>query len=300
LDGEGIAFKAIDACAMVIKQTADITPDGFTNLRFAALANVPPGSPFLPAAYHKKNGVPSFAIAIEAGDLAVDAVQQAASLQDLRRIFIDTIEKQAETLALLAKKLSKKFGAAFLGIDFSLAPYPKVEQSIGTAIELMGVPAVGGHGSLAAVAILADLLDQAQFQKVGFNGVMLPVMEDSSLAMRVLGGDLEIKDLLLYSTVCGTGLDTIPLPGEVTQEQLYAILLDLAVLAQRLGKPLTARMMPVPGKLVGDATDFDFEYFANSRVMDLKAQPLTGIIAQDENYHLARRQIREVDQENYD
>jgi uncharacterized protein (UPF0210 family) len=232
--------------------------------------------------------------------LAVDAVQQAASLQDLRRIFIDTIEKQAETLALLAKKLSKKFGAAFLGIDFSLAPYPKVEQSIGTAIELMGVPAVGGHGSLAAVAILADLLDQAQFQKVGFNGVMLPVMEDSSLAMRVLGGDLEIKDLLLYSTVCGTGLDTIPLPGEVTQEQLYAILLDLAVLAQRLGKPLTARMMPVPGKLVGDATDFDFEYFANSRVMDLKAQPLTGIIAQDENYHLARRQIREVDQENYD
>ena len=87
------------------------------------------------------------------------------------------------------------------------------------------------------------------------------------------------KDLLLYATVCGTGLDTLPLPGDVTVEQLYALLLDVAALSQRLAKPLTARLMPVPGKVAGDATQFDFPYFANSRVLALEAASLTGILA---------------------
>jgi uncharacterized protein (UPF0210 family) len=148
------------------------------------------------------------------------------------------------------------------------------------------VPALGDHGSLAAVAFLAEALDQAQFQRTGFSGVMLPVMEDTDLAKRALEGKLAINDLLLYSAVCGTGLDTIPLPGDVSIEQLHAILLDLAALAQRLGKPLTARLMPIPGKQAGDPIEFDFEYFANSRVMDLKSQPLTGLMAGDEDYKI--------------
>ncbi len=177
----------------------------------------------------------------------------------------------------------------FGGIDFSLAPYPQAAHSIGTAIEGLGVPSIGEPGSLAAIAILAEALDQAQFKRTGFNGIMLPVMEDTVLAKRALEGRLAISDLLLYSAVCGTGLDTIPLPGEVSEEQLYGILLDLAALAQRLGKPLTARLMPIPGKKGGDATEFDFEYFANSRVMDLKSQPLTGLLAGDVEYKITRR-----------
>lgn len=76
--------------------------------------------------------------------------------------------------------------------------------------------------------------------------------------------------------MCGTGLDTIPLPGDTTPEALAGVLLDLAALAVRLDKPLTARLMPVPGKQAGEATNFDFPYFANSRVMALKYKPISG------------------------
>ena len=106
---------------------------------------------------------------------------------------------------------------------------------------------------------------------------MLPLLEDAILAKRASEGLLGIKDLLLYSTVCGTGLDTIPLPGEVTADQLTAILFDLAALSVRLDKPLTARLMPIPGKLAGDPTTFDFPYFANSKIADVQAESLSNL-----------------------
>jgi uncharacterized protein (UPF0210 family) len=118
---------------------------------------------------------------------------------------------------------------------------------------------------------------------------MLPVLEDAVLAKRAADGSLTVTDLLLYSAVCGTGLDTIPLPGDVSEEQLAAVLLDLAALAQRLGKPLTARLMPVPGKQAGDPTGFDFAFFANSRVMPIRAQPLKGLFSGDETFDLKAR-----------
>ncbi|HEX9617658.1 MAG TPA: DUF711 family protein, partial [Anaerolineales bacterium] len=98
-------------------------------------------------------------------------------------------------------------------------------------------------------------------------------------------------DLLLYSAVCGTGLDTVPLPGDVTVGQLQAILLDLAALAQRLEKPLTARLMPIPGKAAGEDTGFDFAYFANSRVLSVRAEPLGGLLAGDETWQLRSRKV---------
>ena len=76
---------------------------------------------------------------------------------------------------------------------------------------------------------------------------MLPVLEDSTLAARSETGLLSVKDLLMYSSVCGTGLDTVPLPGDITQEMIESLLLDIAALSLRLDKPLTARLMPVPG-----------------------------------------------------
>jgi uncharacterized protein len=77
-------------------------------------------------------------------------------------------------------------------------------------------------------------------------------------------------------------LDTVPLPGDSTPEQITALLLDVAALALRLNKPLIARLMPIPGKQAGDPTGFDFSYFANGRVMALPAAPLTGLLAGDE------------------
>jgi uncharacterized protein (UPF0210 family) len=178
-----------------------------------------------------------------------------------------------------------KFG----GIDFSLAPFPSEELSLGTALERLGVPGLGAHGSLAAAAILADTMDQADFPRAGFSGLMLPVLEDATLARRAAEGSLGVMDLLLYSAVCGTGLDTIPLPGDTDTEQLSAVLLDLASLSLRLAKPLTARLMPIPGKKAGDPTGFDFAYFANSRVLPLHAVPLGRFLRGDESFGLKKR-----------
>ena len=146
-------------------------------------------------------------------------------------------------------------------------------------MERLGLPAVGWHGSLTAAAILTDTLDRAEYRRTGFNGLFLPVLEDACLATRAAQGVLTVKDLLLYSAVCGTGLDTVPLPGDTTAGQMYPVLLDLAALSQRLDKPLTARLMPVPGKKACDPTGFAFSYFANSRVLALESEPLTGLLA---------------------
>jgi uncharacterized protein (UPF0210 family) len=102
------------------------------------------------------------------------------------------------------------------------------------------------------------------------------VLEDSILAKRAAEGTLTIKDVLLYSAVCGTGLDTIPLPGDTTSEQLIPLLLDLCALALRLDKPLTARLMPVPGKEAGDDTNFNFAFFAPSKVMAIESAKLNS------------------------
>ena len=283
-----VSLPAVRACAQVIHQAATLEANGFANLRFAALANVPPWAPFFPAAYHQGKS-PAFALALEAADLAVSAFTEAQSLQDARQKLVDRVEAHARDLQTIAQRLADAYGVEFKGLDFTLAPFPQPDKSIGAALELLGLPALGLSGSLAASAFLTEAIDRAVFKRSGFNGLMLPLLEDATLAARGAQGVLSVTDLLLYSAVCGTGLDTIPLPGETSVEQLNALLLDLAALALRLGKPLTARLMPIPGKAAGDDTDFDFEYFANSKVLALPAEPLTGLLAGDENIAIQHR-----------
>jgi uncharacterized protein (UPF0210 family) len=153
----------------------------------------------------------------------------------------------------------------------------------------MGISKIGLHGSLAAAAILTESIDRADFPHTGFSGFMQPVLEDSILAKRAAEGTLTIKDALLYSTVCGTGLDTIPLPGDTTAEQLVPLLLDISALALRLDKPLTARLMPVPGKKAGDETNFDFGFFANSKEMALDSEALNSPFNGNEVLQIKKR-----------
>jgi len=284
----GISLPAINACAEVIVQTAQIGLNGFANLNFAALANVPPGAPFFPAAYHDGDE-PAFALAMETADVAVSAFEQAQTVDDGRRTMIAALEENAKTLVKTADFLKYKHMLKFGGIDYSLAPFPEETRSLGAAFERMGVPRVGLHGSLAAAAILTEAIDRARFPRAGFSGLMMPVLEDAVLAFRAAEGRLTVKDLLLYSAVCGVGLDTVPLPGDVTSGQIAALLLDISALALRLDKPLTARLMPVPGKQAGDITSFDFGFFANSRVMALKAEPLGKALGGSETFELRRR-----------
>ncbi len=284
----GVSLPAVHCCAEVIKQASSISPDGFANLRFAALANVRPDAPFFPAAFSSSDR-PGFALALEAADLAIEAVAHAATLEEARLALVNLVEFHASRLTEVCTALEKSRHFEFKGLDFTLAPYPTEEFSIGTALERLGVPAVGLHGSLAAVAFLTDALDRANFQRTGFNGVFMPVLEDSVLALRAAEGFLGVKDLLLLSAVCGTGLDVVPLPGDISVDQIYALLLDLAVMALRLDKPLTARLMPIPGKRIGDPTGFDFAFFANSRVMPVEARPLAGLLAGNETFKIRSR-----------
>ncbi|NOY98520.1 MAG: DUF711 family protein [Chloroflexi bacterium] len=281
---KGISLTAVKACAEVIVRAAPLAPDGFANLRFAALAAVKAGAPFFPAAYHRGDE-PAFALATEAADLAVQAFSGAKTIESGRRALAAEIEKHGRELTRIAEALNPKF----LGIDFSLAPFPEDAISLGGAMERLGVSKVGLHGSLAAAAILTEAIQRADFRHTGFNGMMLPVLEDSTLATRAAEGTLTVKDLLLYSAVCGTGLDTIPLAGDVSREQVAALLLDVAALAVRLAKPLTARLMPIPGKQAGDETGFDFAFFANSRVMALDSAGLNAPLSGDETIHILAR-----------
>lgn len=285
----GVYLPAVRSCAEVIVRNATLSPDGFANLRFAALANVPPSGPFFPAAYYDTE-TPTFALAMEAADLAVQAFENARSVEEGRQVLVNELENHGRKLAYAAEPLKFRFNARFGGIDFSYAPYPGEAVSLGAAFEKLGAPKIGLHGSMAAASILTDALDQADFHRAGFCGLMMPVLEDSVLAARAADGMLTVKDLLMYLAVCGTGLDTVPLPGDVTVEQISALLLDIAVLSLRLHKPLTARLMPLPGKKAGDSVEFDFEYFSNSKVMALQAEPLGRLFASNETFTVKPRQ----------
>jgi uncharacterized protein len=273
----GVSLSAARACARAIQQASTIAPDGFANLRFAALANVAPGAPFFPAAYHR-GGPPALAVATEGAELAVDALRDVPALATARRRLVSMVEAHATALTRFVQRVAAEHEVNFLGIDFSLAPYPEPSRSLGAALESFGIPAAGLSGTLAAAAFLTDCLDRAQFMRTGFCGLLLPPLEDDTLAARAGQGQLTVADLLLCAAVCGTGLDTIPLPGDSPAEALAALLIDLGALSLRLDKPLTARLMPIPGKAAGDDVRFDFAYFAPSRVMALPAQPLSGLL----------------------
>jgi len=145
----GLDLAAVRACAEIIVKCAPIEPNGFANLQFAALANVKAGSPFFPAAYHDRDR-PAFSIATESADLAVRAFENVKNIEEGRTNLMNEIGKHGRKLAEVAKSLRVKFN----GIDFSLAPFPDDEHSLGNAVEKMGIPKIGLHGSLAAATIL--------------------------------------------------------------------------------------------------------------------------------------------------
>ncbi|PJF41683.1 MAG: DUF711 domain-containing protein [Phototrophicales bacterium] len=261
----GLSLPMIQRAAQLIDNVSRITPDGMTNLYLAALANCSHGSPFFPIAYHD-GGEPTFALAIQAADLAVQVFRSAESPAIACQQLTTRIQQFTDALTPIAESLAAQYEVQFGGFDFSLAPYPLDDESLGAALEYIAGP-IGNGGLVTAASLIMTAIDMAQFKRTGFCGLMLPVLEDSVLARRAAEGKLQVQDLLMLSAVCGTGLDCIPLAGDVGVEALENLLLDVAALSLRLNKPLTARLMPFPNKRVGDELNFDFEFFANSKVM---------------------------------
>ena len=284
----GISIPAVKACAQVITDAAKLDKDGFTNLRFCAMSHVHPFTPYFPGSF-SYGREPAFALAIQSADAALEAFEGAADAEEGSQRLIDAIDAATREMVPVAKAAVKKFGVPFKGFDFSLAPFPEEWCSLGKAFEKLGVPSIGYIGSLTAAAILTNALDQGTWLRTGYNGLMLPVLEDSVLADRSQNNHFTIKDLLLYSSVCGTGLDTVPLPGDIRAENIVPLLMDISALSLRLNKPLTARLMPVPGLKSGDQTAFTFDMFKNGRVMDYPVAALGGVLASSEWLDIQKR-----------
>lgn len=267
---DGILFDAIRAAAKTIHSLGQDAAKGLSNFRFAAAANVPAGVPFFPTAYSAK-GPPSFAFATEAADLAVEAFTGAGDLNEARTRLIQVVEANGARLDAWGRELEAASGVWYAGTDFSLAPYPEEGTSLATAIERLTGARFGTRGTLFASSFITDTLRAAKFTRAGFSTLMLPMLEDWTMARRSHENLYSLDSLLLYSTVCGTGLDTIPLAGDTSEGEIAALLLDLAALALKLDKPLTARLVPVPNVPAGESTPFNFEYFSNARAFGIDA-----------------------------
>lgn len=266
--GRPLNRAAVLECAKTVLQISRATAQGFGGRRFAVGANVPPHGPFFPTGYHD-GGPPAFSLAVEAAAVAVEVFQGKPAIETAGRRLATALEERCRPLEEVARELESRYGLRYLGIDLSLAPFPTPAVSIAGAIEALGGGTFGAPGTLSAVRIITEAIAKVRVKKCGFSGVMLPVLEDSVLLTRVAEGKVTLDQLLLYSAVCGTGLDTIPLPGDASEEQLAAIILDVCTLSLALNKPLTARLMPIPGKRAGEWTEFQSPYFGNTRIMAL-------------------------------
>ena len=266
-DSKKINYTLARQTAKVMKRLSTIQEDGFANLRFAAIFNTKPGSPFYPAAYHK--GPTSFAIGTENGDLVYKAFSEAKNIEKAAHFLKKTLLAEFKKIENIAEQISKKEKIQYDGIDVSIATSIKPDESIAYAFEKLELGKFGEVGTLAIARVITETIRNLDIKKCGYSGLMLPVLEDYGLAQRNTEGRYNLTDLLLFSSVCGTGLDTTPLPGDVSEDKLYALLLDIASLAIKINKPLSARLMPIPHKKAGEMTGYTFEYFVNSKIMKI-------------------------------
>ena len=183
---------------------------------------------------------------------------------NLKSIFETELGKIQE----IAIRIAKETGIKYTGIDVSLAPSLDKNESIAFAYEKLGLGKFGQPGTLAISALITRVLKGLSMKKCGYSGLILPVCEDFGLAQRSSERTYNLTNLLLYSAVCGCGLDTIPLPGDITVEKIEAILLDVAALAISLNKPLSARLLPVPGKKSGEITSFNSPYLVDCKILE--------------------------------
>jgi uncharacterized protein (UPF0210 family) len=253
---DGIHWNAIRAAAKTIKYLEDHSPNGANNFGLAATAMVPPYAPFFPGSFHNGEGH-QFSVGLEGGNFVNDVF--AAARGDVRlagESLTRELSEHARTLEAIGSQIEKDSGWSYMGLDAT--PAPNGDSSIGAAIEKLTGAKFGSSGTLTAAAVITEAVRSIPVKRVGYSGLMLPPLEDPVLAQRWSEGAYNLDSLLAYSAVCGTGLDTVPLPGDVSQQQLERIIGDVASLAVKWHKPLTARLILAPGKKAGDRTDFGF------------------------------------------
>ena len=262
-DGQ-IEREAAEKTAAAVQQIAQITEGGLGNLRFAATMNCPPNTPFFPAAYWQDEGF-NLGIGWQAADLVHKVFAEAPDIAVASARLKELMEHEGNRIVTLAQGITKQAGIPFVGIDVS--PAPMGSESIARAIEHQLPGKFGERGTLAVVGTITRILDSLNLPRCGYSGLMFPVLEDEVLGNRSREGCINLDSLLLYASICGTGLDTIPIPGNTSIDQICAILTDVAALSIRWRKPLSARLFPVPGLQPGELTGFNSPYLTNTAVM---------------------------------
>ena len=264
---DGIHWRAIRLAAKMVKAVSARSPHGGGNLNFAVTAMVRPYGPFYPGAYHLGTGH-TFAVGLEAANVVADVFAQYKEPNEAEKQLSAALARHLRAAEAVAMKVADSSGWAYAGIDPTPAPLGDV--SIGRAIEAFTGAPFGAGGTMTAAAIITRAVKSAPVKQVGYSGLMVPVLEDNVLAKRWEEGTFNIDSLLAYSAVCAAGLDTVPLPGDITEEQIARILGDVASLAYKWQKPLAARLLPVPGKKAGDRTEFEDSRMANTVVQRLR------------------------------
>ncbi|HEU5347563.1 MAG TPA: DUF711 family protein [Ktedonobacterales bacterium] len=269
----GVRYEAAQPTAGVMRALA-AHDGGMVNFRFAALAMCEPGGPFFPQAYHRGDtwtvsvGLQGAGLVREAlATLAAQTGTGAAAMAGASVAVANTLTAAATPVVERVRELATDAGFGFAGID--LSPAPMGDDSIAGAFEVAGAGLFGEPGTLALAAAVTRGIRSAGLPLCGYCGLMLPPLEDAVLGKRCAEGLLSISSLLSLSSVCGTGLDTVPLAGDVPAERVAALLMDVAGLAARLHKPLSARLFIVPGAHPGELTHFDSPYLTNTRVLAL-------------------------------
>jgi hypothetical protein len=266
-DESGIHWKTIHQTAELVKYVAEHSPRAQGTFNFTATAMLKPLGPFYPGSYHTGAGK-QFAIGFEGANVVAeiftkDKGNAEAATADLTA----ALTKHAKVADQVGNKVAAETGWSYVGVDPTPAPLGDV--SIAAAIEDFTGAKFGSSGTLTAARIITAAVKAVPVKQIGYSGLMVPVMEDKLMAERWAEGTFNVDSLLAYSSVCGTGLDTIPLPGDVSVEQMERMYADVASLAVKWNKPLSARLQPIPGKKAGDRTEFEDPFLFNTTLHPL-------------------------------
>jgi uncharacterized protein len=250
---DGIHWRALHEAAKLIKKVAELSPHGRGNLNFAATALVKPYGPFYPGAYHEGGGR-TFAVGLEGAVVVGEVFARYRDPGEAEKQLASALSRHMRDAEAVATKIASSSGWTYAGIDPT--PAPLGDDSIGAAIESFTGAPFGSSGTMTAARIITAAVQTVPVKRTGYSGLMVPVLEDNVLARRWAEGTFNLDSLLAYSAVCAGGLDTVPLPGDISEERVARILSDVASLAYKWKKPLAARLLPVPGGKAGDRTDF--------------------------------------------
>ena len=261
---DGIHWKTIRRSAELVKYVSDHSPQSQGTFNFAATALLKPLGPFYPGAYHTGQGK-QFSLGFEAANVVLDVFKRDPwQAEKATRDLTAELTKHARIADRVGSQVAQETGWDYAGLDPTPAPLGDV--SIGAAIEAFTGRTFGASGTMAAAQVITAAVKAVPVKQTGYAGLMVPVMEDKLLAQRWAEGAYHVDSLLAYSSVCGTGLDTIPLPGDVSSQTLERMYADVASLAWKWKKPLSARLQPVKGKKDGEKTQYHSPYLFNTTV----------------------------------